>query len=56
MTEKNTLLIVDDYEFNRLMLCDMFPNYSIIEAETDLRQLKSMKSTRTRFVPCCLIL
>lgn len=40
MTEKNTLLIVDDYEFNRLMLCDMFPNYNIIEAENGFKAIE----------------
>ena len=40
MTEKNTLLIVDDYEFNRLMLCDMFPSYNIIEAENGFKAIE----------------
>lgn len=40
MTEKNTLLIVDDYEFNRIMLCDMFPNYNIIEAENGFKAIE----------------
>lgn len=29
---KNTILIVDDHEFNRELLCDMFPERDIIEA------------------------
>lgn len=33
MREKNTILIVDDYEFNRLLLSEMFPDREIIEAE-----------------------
>ncbi len=40
MTEKNTLLIVDDYEFNRIMLSDMFPNYNIIEAENGFKAIE----------------
>ncbi len=33
MEKRNTLLIVDDFEFNRLMLSDTFSDRSIIEAE-----------------------
>lgn len=33
MGEKNTILIVDDFEFNRTILGDLFPDYTIIEAE-----------------------
>lgn len=32
MTEKNTILIVDDYEFNRQLLSELFPDREIIEA------------------------
>lgn len=31
MGRKNTILIVDDYEFNRLLLSEMFPERDIIE-------------------------
>lgn len=40
MPEKNTLLIVDDYEFNRLMLCDMFSDMNIIEAENGFKAIE----------------
>lgn len=32
MSERNTILIVDDYEFNRLLLSEMFPERNILEA------------------------
>ena len=31
MSNRNTLLIADDYEFNRLLLSEMFPERDIIE-------------------------
>ncbi len=40
MTEKNTLLIVDDYEFNRRMLREMFPNFAVIEAENGFKAIE----------------
>ena len=33
MEERNTLLIVDDFEFNRLMLSDTFSDRTVVEAE-----------------------
>ena len=38
--EKNTLLIVDDYEFNRFMLCDAFVDRPIIQAENGFRAIE----------------
>ena len=40
MKEKNTLLIVDDYEFNRYMLCNAFSDRNIIEAENVFRAIE----------------
>ena len=40
MAEKNTILIVDDYEFNRLMLSDMFSDKNIIEAENGFKAIE----------------
>lgn len=40
MTEKNTLLIVDDYEFNRRMITEMFPDYTAIEAENGFKAIE----------------
>ncbi|MDE6726520.1 MAG: response regulator, partial [Oscillospiraceae bacterium] len=44
MTEKNTLLIVDDYEFNRLILCDMFPSYNTIEVENGKQAIEAYEA------------
>lgn len=33
MNGKNTILIVDDYEFNRTLLSELFPERDIIKAE-----------------------
>ncbi len=40
MAEKNTLLIVDDYEFNRRMLREMLPGFNVIEAENGFRAIE----------------
>lgn len=39
MQERNTLLIVDDFEFNRLMLGDTFSEYEVVEAENGERAI-----------------
>lgn len=39
MQERNTLLIVDDFEFNRLMLGDTFSEYAVVEAENGERAI-----------------
>lgn len=38
--ERNTLLVVDDYEFNRFMLCDAFVDRPIIQAENGFRAIE----------------
>lgn len=38
--EKNTFLVVDDYEFNRFMLCDAFVDRPIIQAENGFRAIE----------------
>ena len=40
MSERNTILIVDDYEFNRLLLSEMFPERDIIEVENGAQDIK----------------
>lgn len=40
MNNKNTLLIVDDYEFNRRMIVEMFPDYTVIEAENGFKAIE----------------
>ncbi len=40
MSERNTILIVDDYEFNRLLLSEMFPERDIIEVENGAQAIK----------------
>lgn len=40
MAEKNTLLIVDDYEFNRRMLREMLPGFEVIEAENGFKAIE----------------
>ncbi len=38
--EKDTILIVDDYEFNRYMLCDAFSDRKIIQAENGFKAIE----------------
>ncbi len=38
--EKNTILIVDDFEFNRAILRDLFPDYNIMEAENGFKGIE----------------
>lgn len=51
--EKNTILIVDDYEFNRLMLCDMFTDMDIIEAENGFSAIEEFEKNRDKI--CCVL-
>lgn len=44
MTEKNTLLIVDDYDFNRRLLREIFPEYEVIEAENGLEAINKYET------------
>ena len=43
MKERNTLLIVDDFEFNRLMLSDTFSDRNIIEADNGERAIEEFE-------------
>lgn len=43
MVQKNTLLIVDDFEFNRLMLSDTFSDRNVIEAENGKRAIEEFE-------------
>ena len=43
MQERNTLLIVDDFEFNRLMLSDTFSDRKVIEAENGQRAIEEFE-------------
>lgn len=51
--EKNTVLIVDDYEFNRLLLCDMFPDMDIIEAENGFAAIEEFEKHKDEI--CCVL-
>lgn len=51
--EKNTILIVDDYEFNRLMLCDMFTDLDIIEAENGIVAIEEFEKHKDEI--CCVL-
>lgn len=53
MTEKNTILIVDDYEFNRLMLSDMFSDKNIIEAENGFKAIEEYEKHKAEI--CCVL-
>lgn len=53
MAEKNTVLIVDDYEFNRLMLSDMFSDKSIIEAENGFKAIEEYEKHKDEI--CCVL-
>lgn len=48
MSERNTILIVDDYEFNRLLLSEMFPERDIIEAENGAEGITSYEKNRDK--------
>ncbi len=53
MTEKNTLLIVDDYEFNRRMLREMLPSFDVIEAENGFRAIEEYEKNKDKI--CCVL-
>ncbi len=53
MAEKNTMLIVDDYEFNRLMLSDMFSDKNIIEAENGFKAIEEYEKHKDEI--CCVL-
>lgn len=54
MQERNTLLIVDDFEFNRLMLGDTFSEYAIVEAENGERAIAEFEQHKDEI--CALLL
>ena len=43
MEERNTLLIVDDFEFNRLMLSDTFSDRTVIEADNGQKAIEEFE-------------
>ena len=43
MADRNKLLIVDDFEFNRLMLSDTFSDRAVIEAENGQRAIEEFE-------------
>lgn len=53
MAEKNTILIVDDYELNRLMLSDMFSDKNIIEAENGFKAIEEYEKHKDEI--CCVL-
>ena len=46
MEERNTLLIVDDFEFNRLMLSDTFSDRRVVEAENGKRAIEEVEKKK----------
>ncbi|MDE6031163.1 MAG: response regulator [Oscillospiraceae bacterium] len=54
MSEKNTLLIVDDFEFNRLMLSDTFSDRTIVEAENGERAIEEFERYKDKL--CAVLL
>ena len=46
MARKNTILIADDYEFNRMLLSEMFPERDIIEAVNGADAIKEYEKHR----------
>lgn len=54
MQERNTLLIVDDFEFNRLMLSDMFSDRMILEAEDGKQAIEMFERHKDRL--CAVLL
>lgn len=54
MAKRNTILIVDDFEFNRLMLADTFNGYTIIEAENGQQAVEEYERHREEL--CAVLL
>ena len=54
MEERNTLLIVDDFEFNRLMLSDTFSDRRVIEAENGKRAIEEFEKNKDKL--CAVLL
>ena len=54
MGERNTLLIVDDFELNRLMLSDTFSDRNIIEADNGERAIEEFEKHKDEL--CAVLL
>ena len=54
MEERNTLLIVDDFEFNRLMLSDTFRDRRVVEAENGKRAIEEFEKNKDKL--CAVLL
>ena len=54
MAERKKLLIVDDFEFNRLMLSDIFTDRNVIEAENGQRAIEEFESHKDEL--CAVLL
>ena len=54
MEERNTLLIVDDFEFNRLMLSDTFSDRTVVEAENGKRAIEEFEKNKDKL--CAVLL
>lgn len=54
MQERKTLLIVDDFEFNRLMLGDTFSEYTVVEAENGERAIEEYEQHKNEI--CAVLL
>lgn len=53
MDGKNTILIVDDYEFNRMILSEMFPERDIIVAENGSAAIEEYEKHKGEI--CCVL-
>lgn len=54
MKERNTLLIVDDFEFNRLMLSDTFSDKTVIEADNGQKAIEEYEKHKDEL--CAVLL
>lgn len=54
MQDRKTLLIVDDFEFNRLMLGDTFSEYTVVEAENGERAIEEYEQHKNEI--CAVLL
>ena len=54
MQERNKLLIVDDFEFNRLMLSDTFSDRGVYEAENGQRAIEEFEQHKDEL--CAVLL
>lgn len=54
MEERNTLLIVDDFEFNRLMLSDTFSDRTVVEADNGQKAIEEFEKHKDEL--CAVLL